>query len=72
MGLQRYIFMKMLYHENTPETYEPPGFKDHDCVAHFPRRPFAMYALHTHFVSWPGSSPTFFQILLSLNAHAYG
>ena len=43
--LQRYIFMKLLYHDTTPEAYEPPGFKGHDCVAHFPRQPFAMYAL---------------------------
>ena len=38
--------MKLTYHENTPQEYEPPHFKPiaEEGPGHFARKPFSMYA----------------------------
>ena len=33
----------MLYVDDTPEEYEPPGFKARDGITHWQKKPFAMY-----------------------------
>jgi hypothetical protein len=42
--LQRYLFIKLTYHDHTPEEYEPPYFHAvrEDGIGHFSRRPFSM------------------------------
>lgn len=42
--LQRYLFMKLTYHEDTPDEYEPPHFKPitEEGLGHFARKPFSM------------------------------
>lgn len=42
--LQRFLFIKLTYHDHTPSDYEPPHFHavTEDGIGHFPRRPFAM------------------------------
>ena len=42
--LQRYLFMKLTYHEDTPEDYEPPHFKPitEEGLGRFARKPFSM------------------------------
>lgn len=42
--LQRYLFMKLTYHEDTPDEYEPPHFKaiTEEGLGHFARKPFSM------------------------------
>ncbi|KAL0032517.1 hypothetical protein WJX77_004843 [Trebouxia sp. C0004] len=44
MPEERYLFMKLTYHENTPEDYEPPHFKPitEEGLGHFARKPFSM------------------------------
>lgn len=44
VSMQRYLFMKLTYHEDTPEDYEPPHFKPitEDGLGHFARKPFSM------------------------------
>ncbi|KAF5836577.1 HORMA domain-containing protein [Dunaliella salina] len=45
MPRQRYLFMKLMYHENAPENYDPPFFKslpESEGVGHFSRKPFSM------------------------------
>ena len=41
--------MKLTYHENTPEEYEPPHFKPiaEEGLGHFARKPFSMCAAIT-------------------------
>lgn len=40
----RYLFMKLTYHDHTPDDYEPPYFVpvDEKGIGHFARRPFTM------------------------------
>jgi hypothetical protein len=42
--LQRYLFMKLTYHEACPEDYEPPFFQaaDEQSLGYFGRKPFSM------------------------------
>lgn len=42
--LQRYLFMKLTYYEDTPDEYEPPHFKaiPEEGLGHFARKPFSM------------------------------
>ena len=42
--MQRYLFMKLTYHEDTPDEYEPPHFKPitEEGLGHFARKPFSM------------------------------
>lgn len=41
---QRYIFIKLTYHDHTPDPYEPPYFHGvaEEGIGHFHRRPFSM------------------------------
>jgi hypothetical protein len=41
---QRYLFIKLTYHNHTPDEYEPPYFHAvrEDGIGHFSRRPFSM------------------------------
>lgn len=41
---QRYIFIKLTYHDHTPDAYEPPYFHGvaEEGIGHFHRRPFSM------------------------------
>jgi hypothetical protein len=41
---QRYLFIKLTYHDATPPDYEPPFFHEvaEEGIGHFPRRPFSM------------------------------
>ena len=43
--MQRYLFMKLMYHDTAPESYDPPYFKslpEDQGVGHFGRKPFSM------------------------------
>jgi len=43
--LQRFLFMKLMYHDHAPEEYEPPffvGMEDGGGAGHFSRKPFTM------------------------------
>lgn len=42
---ERYIFMKLTYTDDTPEDYEPAGFRKYENADadHFRNRPFMMY-----------------------------
>lgn len=43
--LQRFLFMKLMYHDHAPEEYEPPffvGLEDGGGAGHFSRKPFTM------------------------------
>ncbi|KAA6416742.1 MAG: asynapsis 1, partial [Trebouxia sp. A1-2] len=44
MPEERYLFMKLTYHEDTPEDYEPPHFKPitEEGLGHFARKPFSI------------------------------
>ncbi|KAL3147735.1 hypothetical protein ABBQ32_002477 [Trebouxia sp. C0010 RCD-2024] len=44
MPAERYLFMKLTYHEDTPDEYEPPHFKPitEEGLGHFARKPFSM------------------------------
>ena len=41
---ERYIFCRLIYHDNAPEDYEPQFFRSMDAseLGHFPRKPFTM------------------------------
>ena len=41
---QRFVYMKLDYHDNCPAEYEPPGFRpmDNANAVHFSRKPFYM------------------------------
>ncbi|KAF8060066.1 PAIR2 [Scenedesmus sp. PABB004] len=41
---ERFLFIKLTYHDHTPDSYEPPNFHAvaEDGIGHFARRPFAM------------------------------
>jgi len=43
--MQRYLFMKLMYHDTAPESYDPPYFKslpEDQGIGHFSRKPFSM------------------------------
>jgi hypothetical protein len=45
MLMQRYLFMKIMYHDHAPESYDPPYFKSLEGdkgVGHFNKKPFSM------------------------------
>ena len=41
---QRFVYMKLDYHDSCPAEYEPPGFRpmDNANAVHFSRKPFYM------------------------------
>lgn len=41
---QRYLFIKLTYHDHTPDDYEPPHFHGvtEETIGHFRRPPFSM------------------------------
>jgi hypothetical protein len=41
---ERFIFMKLTYHDHTPDEYEPPFFNPAatNGIGHFSRKPFSM------------------------------
>eukprot|EP00775_Hariotina_reticulata_P004406 gene4406-4659_t len=50
---ERYLFIKLTYHDHTPDEYEPPefhGVAEEDAIGHFERKPFSMDvgAMDTH------------------------
>jgi len=50
MLMQRYLFMKIMYHDHAPESYDPPYFKSLEGdkgVGHFNKKPFSMWVQST-------------------------
>jgi len=52
--LQRYLFMKLAYTQETPDDYEPPFFQAEGerQPAYFARQPFSMYTLLASCECW--------------------
>jgi hypothetical protein len=57
--LQRYLFMKLTYNDNAPDSYQPPLFEtaDESIVGHFSRKPFCMYGPARYLCWISGPSP---------------
>lgn len=52
---ERYIFMKLTYTEDTPEDYEPAGFRKYESAEadHYRHRPFMMCEMPSHITCMP-------------------